>query len=475
MVYNRLGMVRAIMIPKLMCTQHPDSTVKVTVQEEVNEAIQSYTMYGCEEIMSDYEGKLTPYAQPKDIIMKAIELGIPIGDRLYITPRVPNPKLEDFDRVALTLEASLIANYYSYIHLGTQAVKWIILPMVETTDVVRLIQRLIIRKSKILCEEMNVPCPLMQLIPLIEDSSRLIHVHEYITGLYSILKEFNADLDNLRVFLGKSDSATKSGHIASALSLIYALHRISEIDKELDVNIKPIIGMGSPPFRGGINNPRLVDMEVEQYKGFSTVTIQSAVRYDVTYTDYRKVQSVLLNNIDGVPRRVDPEIIQLIENATLRYRTLVAKYIDIVNKYAMTIPTTRDRVSWREYGRSIILEDKMLSTPRAIIYTATWYVLGVPPLLLDADFIIEAYKKDVIDDIVKYIPYIRREWEYEVQFYVPHVAEKRLGKEIVSKINEAIDVMGIKHEPIELYSKLIELNPIEPYILSLGKIRGFLG
>ncbi|MEM0006623.1 MAG: phosphoenolpyruvate carboxylase, partial [Ignisphaera sp.] len=327
----------------------------------------------------------------------------------------------------------------------------------------------------ILCEEMNVPCPLMQLIPLIEDSSRLIHVHEYITGLYSILKEFNADLDNLRVFLGKSDSATKSGHIASALSLIYALHRISEIDKELDVNIKPIIGMGSPPFRGGINNPRLVDMEVEQYKGFSTVTIQSAVRYDVTYTDYQKVQSVLLNNIDGVPRRVDPEIIQLIENATLRYRTLVAKYIDIVNKYAMTIPTTRDRVSWREYGRSIVLEDKMLSTPRAIIYTATWYVLGVPPLLLDADFIIEAYKKDVIDDIVKYIPYIRREWEYEVQFYVPHVAEKRLGKEIVSKINEAIDVMGIKHEPIELYSKLIELNPIEPYILSLGKIRGFLG
>ncbi|MEM4627652.1 MAG: phosphoenolpyruvate carboxylase, partial [Ignisphaera sp.] len=80
-----------------------------------------------------------------------------------------------------------------------------------------------------------------------------------------------------------------------------------------------------------------------------------------------------------------------------------------------------------------------------------------------------------IDDIVKYIPYIRREWEYEVQFYVPHVAEKRLGKEIVSKINEAIDVMGIKHEPIELYSKLIELNPIEPCILSLGKIRGFLG
>uniref|UniRef100_A0A7C5XR29 Phosphoenolpyruvate carboxylase n=1 Tax=Ignisphaera aggregans TaxID=334771 RepID=A0A7C5XR29_9CREN len=463
------------MIPRLMCTQHPDSTVKITAQEEVDEAIQSYTMYGCDEIMSDYEGKLTPYAQPKDIVMKAKSLDIPIGEKFYVTPRIPNPRLEDFDRVSLTLEAALIANYYSYTYLGTQAVKWIILPMTETTDVIALIQRLIIRKSRVLCEEMKIPCTVMQLIPLVEDSSRLIHIHEYILSLYNILNEFDANLKDMRVFLGKSDAATKSGHIASALSIIYALQKIVEVDKELDMDIKPIIGMGSPPFRGGINNPKLVDIEVQQYMGFTTVTIQSAVRYDVTYTDYRKVQSTLLNNIGRVPRNVEPDVIKFIEDATTMYRYLVARYINMVNRYALNIPTTRDRITWKEYGRTIVLDDKMLHTPRAIVYTATWYVLGVPPLFLDADFIIEAYKKDIIDYIIKYIPYIRKEWEYEAQFYVPHIAEKRLDKEIVLKINNAMDIMGIKYEPIDLYEKLIELTPVEPHILSLAKIRGFLG
>ncbi|MCS7110627.1 MAG: phosphoenolpyruvate carboxylase [Ignisphaera sp.] len=463
------------MIPRLMCTQHPDSTVRVTAQEEVDEAIQGFSMYGCDEVMSDYEGKLTPYSQPKDIVMKAKNLDIPVGEKLYITPRIPNPKLEDFDRVALTLEAALIANYYAYKYLGTQAVKWIILPMVESTDVIRLVQRLIIKKSKILYEEMGVPCTMMQLVPLVEDSSKLIHIHEYIISLYDILKEFDADLKVLRVFLGKSDTATKSGHIASALSMMYALHEVFKIDEELDIDIKPIIGMGSPPFRGGINNPKLVDMEVEQYRGFSTVTIQSAIRYDVTYSDYQRVQSALLTNIGGTSRKVDPQLLQLVDEAAMKYRALVARYIDVVNKYASVIPTTRDRISWREYGRSIVLEDKMLSTPRAIVYTATWYILGVPPLLLDADFIIEAYRRDAIDWVFKYMPYLKKEWEYEAQFYVPQVAERRLDGEIVLKINKAMDVMGVRHEPAELYRKLIELNPIEPYILSLGKMRGFLG
>jgi len=44
-----------------MCTQHPDSTVRVSSDQEVDEAIVAFTMYGCDEIMIDYEGKLTPY------------------------------------------------------------------------------------------------------------------------------------------------------------------------------------------------------------------------------------------------------------------------------------------------------------------------------------------------------------------------------------------------------------------------------
>ncbi|MCG2867729.1 MAG: phosphoenolpyruvate carboxylase, partial [Vulcanisaeta sp.] len=57
-----------MMIPHLMCTQHPDATVKITAEEEVDEALVDFTGFGCDEIMVDYEGKMTPFTQPKDIV-----------------------------------------------------------------------------------------------------------------------------------------------------------------------------------------------------------------------------------------------------------------------------------------------------------------------------------------------------------------------------------------------------------------------
>ena len=45
-------------IPRLMCTQHPDSTIKVSTAEEVEEAAVAYLAYGCDEVMVDYEGKV---------------------------------------------------------------------------------------------------------------------------------------------------------------------------------------------------------------------------------------------------------------------------------------------------------------------------------------------------------------------------------------------------------------------------------
>jgi phosphoenolpyruvate carboxylase len=108
--------------------------------------------------MSDYEGKLTPYAQPKDIVVRASKLGIAVGEKYFVTPRIPNPRLEDIDRVTLSIEASLIANFYSYKYLNTQAVKWIILPMIEEPETVRLIQRLIIKKMRMYYEELGLRC-----------------------------------------------------------------------------------------------------------------------------------------------------------------------------------------------------------------------------------------------------------------------------------------------------------------------------
>lgn len=462
-------------VPNFMCTQHPDSTVKITAQEEVDEAIQGYAMYGCDEVMVDYEGKLTPYAQPKDIVVRSHKLGIPIGVEYFITPRIPNPRLEDFDRMALSLEAALIANYYSYTLAGSQAVKWIILPMVEEPETLRLLQRLLIRKSTILQEELKIPVMPIQLVPLIEETERFVKVHEFIISLNNVLKEFSVHLKDMRVFLGKSDAAVKSGHIASALGMLYALTVLRELDKELEIDIKPIIGMGMPPFRGGINNPKIVNFEVEHYRGYNTVTIQSAVRYDVPFNEYRKVYTTLRQGLGAEPRKVSPEILQLIGKAASKYRATVSRYLEVLNKYSIHVPSTRDRVAWREYGRTIVIEDRILNVPRAIVYTSTWYLLGVPPLLLDADFIVEVYKGGELCEVLKYLPHLMEEWRYEMSFYVPEVAAKRLGDHIVNKVNEALDIMGMKPEPNETYKSILELNPVEAHVIALGKIRGFLG
>ncbi|MEM1827368.1 MAG: phosphoenolpyruvate carboxylase, partial [Desulfurococcaceae archaeon] len=157
-------------IPKLMCTQHPDSTIKVRVEEEVDEAIVGYTIYSCGEVMVDYEGKLTPYSQPKEIVVKASKAGIPVGYDFFITPRMPNPFIEEFDRAMLALEASVLANYYSSKVLGSQAVKWIILPMVEDVDVVVFVQKIIGRKAKMLSEETGVKLDAITVVPLLEDA-----------------------------------------------------------------------------------------------------------------------------------------------------------------------------------------------------------------------------------------------------------------------------------------------------------------
>ncbi|MEM1645026.1 MAG: phosphoenolpyruvate carboxylase [Ignisphaera sp.] len=462
-------------IPRLMCTQHPDATEKITAQQEIDEAIQAFTMYGCDEIMSDYEGKLTPYAQPKEIILRSYSLGIPIGEKSFVTLRIPNPYLEEFDRVDLAIEAGIIANYYSFKLIGVQAVKWFILPMVEDVNSVKLVQRLILRKLSIMNEELNIKMEPAQLIPLLEDVQSQLFIRTYVNSLLSVLKEFNIDITTLRVFIGKSDAAVKAGHIASALSIMHALNELYKLSADHDIEVKPIVGMGVPPFRGALNNPELVNYMVQRYRGFSTATIQSAIRYDIPFKDYLVVKNTINENLRSSPPNVNYKVVELVDKASKIYREFVSRYINAIQRLAEAVPSTRDRISWKSYGRLFPSSNERFSVPRAIVYTSAWYAAGVPPIYLDAEFIIELYKRDELDNLLKILPYLEKEWNYDSKLYVRHVAIKRLDEHIVKKVDEALDIMGIKPEPLEPYRTLIELNPVEPHIIALGRIRGFLG
>jgi len=459
------------MIPRLMCTQHPDATVKVTTLEEVDEALVNYTAYGCEEVMVDYEGKTTPYSQPKEIVMKALEAGIKLGTKYFITPRMPNPKLEELDKAMLTMEAAVMANYFSMRYMDTQAVRWIVLPMVEDFETLALVEKMLYRKVDAYREEMNIKMDPVDIIPLLEDAFVQLKVEAF---LAEFLRNIPKKPDRIRLFLGKSDSAVRHGHLASALAIVYVLSKLSELEQKLDVRILPILGMGSPPFRGGINNPALAHLEVIQYAGYHTVTIQSAVRYDVSYEEYQRVRDTLLNACCIKPKDVG-DITHMVSEASMKYKAVIQKYTERILDVAKLIPSTRDRITWKQYGRSVISQERVVNMPRAIVYTSTWYAMGLPPIFLDAPYILELAREDKLDEVMKILPTLEREWEYDANFFDPYTARRYLGEEFVKQVEEALDYFGISNRARGTYAALLRMQRNEPNVISLGKYRKFLG
>jgi len=457
-------------IPRLMCTQHPDSTVKVTTAEEVEEAAVAYLAYGCDEVMVDYEGKATPYSQPRDVAVKAIALGIPLGEKYFITPRIPNPQLEDFERSMLALEASVLANSYSQRAAGVDAVRWVILPMVEDFETLTLVYRALDLKTRDLAELGAVRSrSTIQLIPLVEDAERQLRIAHFVKTLFRVAAASGRVLENIRIFLGISDSAVRHGHVASALALVYALQRIDAINNEGEYRVWPIVGMGSPPFRGGLNNPHLVQAEAVQYSGYRTATIQSAVRYDVSYAEFLKVRETL--SVPLPPRRVEISE-EWVKVASGMYRDVVLGYLQKIVEISAAIPSTRERVSWRQYGRVV---EGGVQVPRAIVYTAAWYFAGLPPTLLDARFIMWAYKNDLLDAVLKALPALVDEWRYDSSFYCRKRVERLLGDNLTKEVDAALDVIGVKPEPNETYMALLRNADAQTHALALGRMRGFLG
>ena len=457
-------------IPRLMCTQHPDTTVKITAAEEVDEAIVAFTAYGCDEVMVDYEGKATPYSQPKEVVMKAAKSELPLGEKFVITVRLPNPRLEEFDRAMLALEAAVVANYFSVKYMGVRAVKWVVLPMVEDVETMSLVRRMLKRKVEDYKAEAKVDVGNIEVIPLFEDAFVQLKAKAL---LGEVVK--GEEVREVRLFLGKSDSAVKHGHLASALAIAYTLSRLGDVESELGLRIRPILGMGSPPFRGGLNNPRLAPMEVVQYAGYYTATIQSAVRYDVALEEFLKVREAILNGCCAPRQRAPDEVLHIVQEASARYRALVMKYADKVIEVARLVPSTRDRVSWTAYGRTLTGGERVVNMPRAIVYTSAWYATGLPPTLLDAPYLLELAKSDKLDLVLKVLPTYLKELEYDLEFFDRATAEKYLDGEIVKAVVELADYLGLEARPNPAYATLLRMPRNEANIIALGKYRKFLG
>jgi phosphoenolpyruvate carboxylase len=449
-------------------------------REEVEEALRDILPperggLGLDEKMVDYEGKLTPYHQVQWIVEELLRHGMAPGEDFLVTPRIPSERLENPERQMMVLWGVLVANKKALEKAGQEAVRYIINPMSSTGYEVFVVQRRILKLQRLAEEELGLKSGQIEVIPLVEDFEALLHVDKILEGMKNaLLSHLGMHYQSYRVLLGKSDTALAYGHATSSLALVYALSRLGRWAEEENTRVYPILGVGALPFRGHLA-PEAVTLFREQYRGYSTVTLQSGIRYDHPPEDVHHVVKALREGMNHEPRLLDPETERLAIKAarvlTREYLRLLVRLVDRINLVAQYVPKRRARLSHNQYGRSLdtsiafagdhsLVAGRRLSSlrlPRAIKFSAALYTMGLPPALIGLGRGLQAVEKqlggDALETILRLLPMLKEDIIFDAGFtdlevfemYVSDPEARRLAREDVMEewIVARVPIMSI--------------------------------
>ncbi|ABU81524.1 phosphoenolpyruvate carboxylase [Ignicoccus hospitalis] len=486
-------------VPKLMATQHPDSTVVLMPQDEVEEAIQDVLPLdqggrGCDEKMVDYEGKATPYNQMRDIIEEVRKYDVVPGEDFLITPRVPNPKLEDKDRHLLAITAAVTANMYSQMYFNTDAIKYIILPMSTSTLELAEVQRRILKVERLVSEEFSLRIEeWIKLIPLFETAESHMHIDEIVEGLrIAFIKEIGMFENEFRIFMGKSDSGIHSGHIASSIGVRMGLLKLWNWQKDTMFKVYPIIGMGKPPLRGHMAEWVIEDW-VEAWRGYYTATVQSALRFNTDRKDYVHTITVVTKNSGKQPPLellgYAKEMVNVAWRASEVYLSRLERLADMISFMAKFVTRTRARLD--SYKRRAKTGKEM---PRAIRFCASLYSMGLGPTLIGAGVIEELASgtAEKLEHLLKFVPLLPKDFAFDYAFTDLEVFKRYVDEKTFEIIKKDVDVVKEyfanveppKSPPEGYFEKLRELrgaldeaevSRAKAIVMELAEMRGFLG
>ena len=519
-------------IPCTMSTQHPDNaslppwTSKEIIanEDEVFEAYYAFSELGCQEQMWDWEGKdVDPH------ILRKLLINHPnyfrkniIGQAVYLTYRIPNPSVEKTEKKILIEALESIPRCYDiaeafYGRKCYPPVFEVILPFTTShSELLRVLAcyRAVIKKEH---ENLNELEKLslkswigefkpknIEVIPLIEDEKSMLNIENILLNYLRAVKP-----KYLRVFLARSDPALNYGLFSAVLLVKFALSKIFKLSSKVGLEIFPIIGAGSLPFRGHLTPQNIINF-IEEYAGVRTVTIQSALKYD--FSKEKTVQTINILNRE-LPRRKSPIPVDekeerlfknLIKIFASAYQSKIKMFSGIINYIASFVPSRRARklhIGLFGYSRKI----GRIKLPRAIPFTAALYSLGLPPELMGVRALInlkenewktfENYYLNWKKDLAFASQFLNMEnlncllSDQELEEITKHFGLKETIRELITDLEEFESLTGIKLGPRNFTHRkhrnftsnvLISLaegkdREVTKYIIEAGKVRCSLG
>ncbi|MDX1765530.1 MAG: phosphoenolpyruvate carboxylase [Candidatus Saccharimonadales bacterium] len=417
-------------IPSLMASQHPDNAAApywksngdpfINTLDELEDAIHSLKELNATEYMWDWEGKFADASIIDRLYTKYIDFFQEqhIGKDKFITFRLPNIWEEKGYNLLQAMNAILIAEDQAK-DLGFEhrPLFEVILPMTESADQLMkmhdLFTKLAVFKNKQFNPEREDNITTIELIPLIESVAGQLKISELLEDYIDQLKSKTKSKPTyIRPFIACSDPAIVSGWLPTKLANREAVSQSYSFAAKQKIEIFPIVGVGSLPFRGGLS-PSTIDSYIANNPGVRTVTIQSSFRFDnppkiVARSSEELTRRLRTSKPSILSAEQSKDIKEIIELSQSLYQATLNDLINDMQPIFAAVPKRRERrqhIGLLAYSR----KSGKTTMPRAITFTASFYSIGVPPEFIGLGRALSSLSGSQIETLNKVLPALDHE------------------------------------------------------------------
>jgi phosphoenolpyruvate carboxylase len=492
-----------------MATQHPDAATRyVAIQEEVAEAVHALSRpplgLGIDEVMIDFEGKMTPYHQTNEIAQGLLDRGCVPGRDVWITPRISSATQETAFRQLMALMSVIEATYTASQRESTAHIEEVIIPMVRSADDLVKVRDRIRDVIYLGHKEFKLPYDpdALQLIPLLEEAPDLLSCGTLLRKYVRSCADEGFGVRRLRVMAGRSDTALSYGHVASALSTKVAMAQVCAAGEDLGLEAAPVLGAGYLPFRGGVMPDNLENL-IADFPGMRSVTIQGGIRYDTDQAAATVARlHELLDRQPACDARLSSDdetfLTDCVGAVTVPYLTTFDRLLPLIVPLSDLIPAHRDRLARKGaagYARAAADPESLVplirhetiraelaslnltparNLPRAISFTGALYSIGLPPEFIGTGRglarVRELFGREGLDRVLGAYRSLAFDLSWAEQFLNLETAKMLLPAGALAEVERDVELcrelVGYQPRPRDEHYHLL-LETIQPMLRSL--------